>query len=271
MIEFSVLLPICSKEKVKEVKECLDSILNQTLLPNEIVIIKDGKLPPSLDKYINNFYHKNKEIVYVYSFEENRGLGAALKDGIELCKYPYIARMDADDICVKDRFEKQVNYLEKNQVDVLGGWIEEYDSEMVTKIGTREVPTDEKEILKKGKYRTTFNHTTVMLKKQKVLDVGNYENVAIEDYILWTKMFINKAKVHNLKDILVKVRTSDDMYKRRRGKQYIKKIVSMEKRLLDMRYINVFQYIYNISIRTCIAILPVKIVKIVYKKILRTK
>lgn len=270
-IKFSVLLPIYIEDQQSCVKECINSLLNQTLPANEIVIVKDGKLLDDTEKLLNDFYSRNQKIIKIYSFDEHKGLGLALRDGVLLCKYPYIARMDADDVCVKDRFEKQIKYLETNDIDVLGGWIEEYNEKMTETIGIRKVPSEERDIIKKGKYRSPFNHPTVIFRKQKIIEVGNYENAFIEDYILWGKLLTNNAKVHNLDEILVKCRVNDNSYKRRSGKKYIFDVIYMEKKLLKMKYINIFQYVYNLIIRIIVSCFPINFIKIIYRKLLRKK
>lgn len=133
-MKFSVLLSVYNGENAENLKEALQSIINQSRKPNQIVIIKDGKLNEQLEQTIKNIYDKYPDIIKTYGYEENKGLGYALQKGITICDYEYVARMDSDDIARKNRFKIQMEYLEKHpDIDVLGGYIQEYDEEMKTK------------------------------------------------------------------------------------------------------------------------------------------
>lgn len=120
-ILFSVLISVYKKEKAEYLKRALQSVINQTLKPTEIVIVKDGPLTKELDDCIEDFQKQNSKLFKILSFKENRGLGLALRDGVKACKYEYIARMDSDDISKLDRFEKQFNYLQKHPETALLG------------------------------------------------------------------------------------------------------------------------------------------------------
>ena len=124
-MEFSVLIPIYSGEKVENFKECLESVINQTKKPNEILIIKDGQLTEGLNKLIEKIIEENNEIgIRTHQIQENVGVGMASNIGTELCKYEYIARIDSDDISEPYRFEEQINFLKKHRdIDILGGYI----------------------------------------------------------------------------------------------------------------------------------------------------
>ena len=112
-IQFSALISVYKKEKPEYLKTALQSIINQTLQPTEIVIVKDGLLTQELDDCIKEYEKQYPELIKIIAFEENRGLGLALRDGVVACKYDYIARMDSDDIAKPERFAKQFQYLKQ--------------------------------------------------------------------------------------------------------------------------------------------------------------
>lgn len=123
-IQFSVLISVYKKEKAEYLKQALQSVINQTLKPTEVVIVKDGILTKELDECIEDFQRQHPKLFKILTFKENRGLGLALRDGVKACKYEYIARMDSDDISKPDRFEKQFGYLQKHpETTLLGTWI----------------------------------------------------------------------------------------------------------------------------------------------------
>ncbi len=271
MINISVLMSVYYKEKPSYLKESIQSIINQTLQPNQIVIIKDGKLGKELEDILKEFKNKYTNLIDIYPLKENKGLGSALRYGVQKCKYEYIARMDTDDIAPLNRLEEQSKILNNSDIDILGGYIEECDENMKNVISIRKVPLESEEIKKYAKYQSPFNHGTVIIKKETLIKIGNYKpNIELEDYELWSRMIINNCKMKNIDKILGKFRTSKDMYKRRNGRKQIKKIIQIENILLDYKIINIFQYIYNILIRSILAITPVGIKKEIYKIIRRT-
>ena len=110
-MKFSVLMSVYKNEKAEYLNTALKSIVNQSLMPNEIIIVKDGILTDELDKCLDDFYEAYENIVKVIPFAENRGLGLALRDGVLACSNEYIARMDTDDIAFSNRFEEQFEFL----------------------------------------------------------------------------------------------------------------------------------------------------------------
>ena len=119
MIKFSVLMSIYAKESPEFFSQALDSLAEQTVPADEIVIVKDGVVGEKLESVLVQYAAKLP--LKVVGYEQNRGLGYALAFGLQHCRYDWVARMDADDIAVKDRFEKQIAYLEQHpEIGLLG-------------------------------------------------------------------------------------------------------------------------------------------------------
>ena len=119
-MKFSVLISVYYKEKPEFLRGSLKSIIKQTLLPDEIVLVEDGQLTQPLYEVINDFKQEFK-CTKVVCLKENAGLGVALNEGLKHCTYDVVARMDSDDECYPIRFEKQINYLKENpDIDVVG-------------------------------------------------------------------------------------------------------------------------------------------------------
>jgi len=129
-VKFSVLLSIYYKEKPEYFRECMESIYSQTVLPDEIVLVEDGRLTDELYEAISDYECRLSEISFVtVKLEKNSGLGLALAEGIKHCSNELVARMDTDDICVPDRFERQLNAFSENPgLDIIGGYISGEDS-----------------------------------------------------------------------------------------------------------------------------------------------
>lgn len=113
---YSVLMSVYYKENPDYFIASLKSIVNQTLKPDQIVIVKDGKLTEKLDQVIEEFVRKEPELFYIVSLDKNVGLGRALDEGLKYCKNELVARMDSDDISLPDRCGIQVEFLRKIQI-----------------------------------------------------------------------------------------------------------------------------------------------------------
>lgn len=269
-MKFSALISVYKKENPVFFKIAIESILNQSLMPSEIVIVKDGILTESLDAVIETFVLKHPDLFFIVQLDENKGLGKALAIGVEACNYEYIARMDSDDICAVDRFETQIEFMIRNPtVDVCGMWIEEFGQEIGDIKSLRKVPELSADIWQMLKKRNPMNHVTVMLKKDSVLKVNNYEGMtSYEDYYLWAKMLKNGCEFANISKIGVYVRVGNNMIGRRVGLIYYKSEYVFFKKLYEMNVINIYRLVINMFIRL-VRFLPMPIIREIYKNLLR--
>ena len=129
------------KEKAEYLKLALDSIINQTLKPDEIVLVQDGKLTEELYAVITEYLQKYSDIFKTYALQQNQGLGKALNFGMQKCSYEIIARMDTDDIAEPNRFELQIKEFEQDKELMLcGGQIAEFADNPKEITGHRNVP-----------------------------------------------------------------------------------------------------------------------------------
>ena len=124
----TVLMSVYYKEKPDYLIACLDSMLNQTYLPDEIVLVKDGPLTDELDSVIEEYVGKAPQVFRLVPLSENVGLGKALAIGVEASSHQLIARMDTDDIAIPERLEKQRNYfIENPATSIVGSNIIEFE------------------------------------------------------------------------------------------------------------------------------------------------
>lgn len=264
---YSVLMSVYYKEKPENLKESIQSILNQTLKSNDIVLICDGPLNEELDEVIASF----KNQINVYRFEKNQGLGHALQYGVLKCKNEYIARMDTDDIAREDRCEKELNYLLEHQdISIVGSNVDEFTTNVKEIKSSRIVPENNEEIVKFSKTRNPFNHPTVMFKKSDIIAAGNYKDVRfMQDYFMWIDLLSSGYKGHNIQESLVYMRADENLYKRRSGKTYFK----IQKQLLDYmkekNYITKKQYIKSFIIRCGSSFAPNWLRQKLFKKFMR--
>lgn len=194
-------------------------MLNQTLMPDEIVILKDGKLTAELDHVIDQFVNHYPNLFQVVTLEDNVGLGRALDIGIEYCKNELIARMDSDDISLPERCEMQVNaFLENPRLSIIGTMMDEFYDEPSKIVSSRIVPTEHDEIVKYIKRRSPFNHPTVMFRKSEVVRCGGYGNLRRkQDLDLFSRMLNNNCIAANIDKSLLLFRSNTDSFKRRKS------------------------------------------------------
>ena len=270
--EFSVLMSIYYKEDAKFLKKCFESILdNQTIKPTEIVLIKDGELTKELDKVINNYVKKYPKVMNVYPLEENVGLGKALQIGLTKCKYDLVMRMDTDDIAVPNRFELQLDYMNKNKnVSVIGGYIEEFIEDEKEEKRLKTMPLSYEEVIKYSKFRNPLNHMTVCFRKKDILEVGNYQPLHyLEDHYLWSRLLVNGKIVENIPEVLVYARIGNGFNERRGSKNYIKGWKFLQKYLYDNKYITLYQRLRNLLGMYVMVYTPSFVREFLYNKILR--
>ena len=271
-MEFSVLLSLYYKEQPSFLRQSLDSILTQTVLPSEIVLVEDGKLTPELDNVVEE-YEKKYDIIKVIKLETNQGLGKALNEGLRHCTYDIVARMDTDDISKPERFEKQIKEFENDpDLCAVSSWIDEFHDNKDNVTSTRKVPETNDEIVKYGKRRNPFNHPSVMFKKKEIEKVGGYKSFYLfEDYYLWARLILNNCKLKNIQESLLLFRANDEMFKRRGGWKYALTEIKFQRRLNSIGYINFVEMMTNITLRTTTRMIPNKLRSAIYKFFLRKK
>lgn len=217
--DYSVLMSVYEKENPNYFKASIESMLTQTLPPEQIVIVKDGKLTKELN-HIVDYYEKNNENLFtIVELEENVGLGLALNEGLKACRNELVARMDTDDLSVENRCELQVNEFEKNKnLSILGSSIAEFEDSPDKIMSARVVPTKHQDIVNFSRRRNPFNHPTVMYKKSEVLKVGGYGDYRRnQDLDLFVRMLQNGCIAKNLEQPLVLFRANRENLKRRKS------------------------------------------------------
>lgn len=269
--KFSVLMSLYIKEKKEYFDECMKSMLRQTVIPNEIVIVFDGPISKELSDCVKKYTQDYPNWIKIIKNEKNKGLGLALADGVPECTYELIARMDTDDIARSDRFEKQLKmFIDNPDLDICGSNIIEFEGDISNVLSKRDVPLTHDEIAKYQKQRSAFNHMTVMYKKSTVLKAGNYENCPLmEDDMLWIRMLLVGAKCANIDDYLVYARTGYAMIERRGGFSYYKKYKNGRKKILDTGYISKWDYYKTIFVQFIVALVPKKLRLLIFTRFLR--
>ncbi|SDP89185.1 Glycosyl transferase family 2 [Eubacterium maltosivorans] len=271
--EFSVLISVYKNDNPKYFKLALESIINQTVKPGEIVLVIDGPVSQSILQIINDT-KKSFTMLKKVQLENNMGLGIALQKGLEHCQYELVARMDSDDISVPDRFAQQLEiFMNNKNLSIVGGFVDEFEKDPKKIITQRIVPLEDKDIKRFMTRRNPMNHPTVMFKKQAVLEAGNYQDWHYnEDYYLWIRMSQKGCQFKNINKVLVHMRVGEGMYNRRGGKKYFKSQAKLFEYMKKENIISYPHYLKNIIERYIGQVLmPVNIRTYLYQRVLRQK
>ena len=269
-LNFSVLISVYQKEQPAYLQQSLESIFTQTLLPNEVVLVKDGPLTTELDQVVEAYRQKHPELK-VIPLPQNQGLGKALNEGLKNCSYDIVARMDTDDIAKPNRFEKQIKVLREHpDISVVSSWIDEFVDNPKHVISTRKLPETPDELYEYGKKRSPVNHPVVMFRKQAVLDSGSYIHYPLlEDYYLWARMMVNGVKFYNIQESLLYFRASLDMFRRRGGWGYALTEARLQFLFVGIGYISLGRFFKNIIGRFVVRLIPNGLRGWIYRKLLR--
>lgn len=219
-MKISVVMPVYNAEKYLD--EAIESILNQTYKDFEFIIINDGSTDKSL-AIIEKYKNQDERIVLIS--RENRGLIASLNEGIELAKGEYIARMDADDISLSQRFKKQLELMEKKNLDICGCHYARKNSNNKY-LDTIYTPLDEYSLLLYLILTVPFAHGSVMIRKRFIIkshiEYGLNNIKYAEDKAFWIDMFRNNAKFGNVNEVLFEYRELNNSISKVKAKEYDK-------------------------------------------------
>ena len=210
------------KEDERLLCESIESILNQTYRDFEYIIILDYP-DNDVHKSVIEEYALKDDRIHFYINEKNIGLTDSLNRGLSLCHGEYIARMDADDISLPDRLERQVKYLEKNHYDLIGGITEMINENGSLLYSIKSVPTDPKKINKALRYSQCIAHPTWLGRKEVFEKNAGYRHMPLcEDYDFTLRAVLNGFVVSNLNEAVLKYRmTSNSISRSNLFEQYL--------------------------------------------------
>lgn len=269
--EFSVCMSVYKNDNPQDFYGAVMSIYQQTCPPEEIVLVIDGPVPDEMLETINRLKAETC-IMNVIPLEKNMGHAIARQTGLEAASNNLCAVMDADDVSVSNRFEKQLQAFEEHpEVSVVGGLINEFIHGTDNIVGVRNVPETDSDIKQYLKSRCPMNLVTVMLKKNDIMQVGGYKDwYCEEDYYLWIRLALAGYKFYNIQENLVNVRVGDEMYQRRGGKKYFQSEARLQKYMHEHKLISWPRCVYNILIRwTVQVVMPNKLRGWVFRKFAR--
>ncbi len=270
-MKLSVLMSVYAKESPAFLRECLESLSAQTRPAEELVLVEDGPIGDELRQVIEHF--RVRLSIRSVRLPSNMGLGAALRLGLAACRSELVARMDTDDVCAPERFERQLQFLEEQpEVDVVGSAVAEFDSDWMAPHSVRRLPAHGKELLRIARMRTPLNHQTVMFRRESVMAAGSYQPChGFEDYHLWARMLVAGARLCNLVEPMVYARCGNGMQERRGGWGYMRREISVQFLLRRIGLITTLDCLRNIVARSPVRLAPSCFRAFFYRAFLRTR
>lgn len=214
---FSALLTVYAGESPVFLDECLASIAAQELMPDEVVVIQDGRitheLAAVLDKYLDVFDGR----LHITGYSKNRGRGYASNMGINRCTGDIIIKIDSDDLYAPEMFRTVVAcFAADKALDIMGSFLTEFDNETGREIALKKTPVTHEEILAYSRMRSPFNNSGLAFRRSTALAVGGYNDLErCEDYDFAVRMLAYGAKSANLPRPLVRCRVTKAHMKRR--------------------------------------------------------
>lgn len=269
-------MSVYQKENPEYLRAAVESVLGQTVPPEEVVLVCDGPLTEALDRVIAE-YERHEIAFRVVRLPENGGLGKALNEGLKYCSCEWIARMDTDDLSTPDRCEKQLKFLEQHpEVDAMSGTIAEFQGEALDGksaekevLSYKTVPKTQDEISAYIKQRNPINHPCVMFRKSRVESAGGYQLCPyFEDYDLWVRMYKEHAVFANLPDTLLYMRING-MHQRRGGLRYAKCVIDFRVKMYRNRVITFGEFLPMTAVRVLVSLMPNSLRRFLYEKKLR--
>lgn len=256
-MSFSVLLPVYQRDQPAHFRRALESATSdQTLPPDEVVLVQDGPVPADLGAAIDAGIENSPVPVNHVVLRQQMRLGPALQAGLAECSHDIVARADADDVSVPERFAAQIPVLAAG-VGLVGSAMQEFDDATDRPGAIRRRPETAQEIREYAAFHNPFNHPTVVYRREQVLAAGGYEDLPyMEDYWLFARMLANGTVARNLPEPLVRYRTGEELYSRRGGLAPLRSDWQMQRQLRQMGMTTNPQYLRNMVTRTGYRLVP---------------
>lgn len=267
-------MSVYNKEKPEFFDASLNSMVHQTILPEQIIIVEDGPLGEQLKQVEKKYIQQYGDMFTVVPIETNSGLANALNKGLDKSRNEYVARMDSDDISLPDRCEKELKeFIIHPELSIVGSDMDEFLDSPEIIISRRVVPRTEEEIIKFGRRRNPFNHPSVMFRLNDVVKCGGYniKRKRAQDYELFVTMVNLGFHAKNIPESLLKFRSNSGSIKRRKKWSHCKAHIDVVKTLCKKGYSSVLDVIVVFGGQIIMFVVPESIARVISNNILRRK
>lgn len=263
----AVIMSLYKSDILEYVKLAVESILHQTFCDFDFYIQYDGPVKDDVDKYLSSI---DDGRIKICKRNENKGLAYSLNEllgTVMSMGYQYIARMDADDISLPERFEKQIAYMDVHkEIECVGTWAIEIKSDG-SEYYRKQMPESHEGCWKQFMIRDCMIHPTVVFRRSYIEKAGLYslDTYFGEDTMMWAQGFVNDCKFANITEYLFKFRLNDDFFNRRRGWKHAKGILILRWKVNRMLHYPLKSYLYAIAYAGA-KMMPKGILNMIYKK-----
>lgn len=271
MENYSVLMLVYKGEEASNFRAAIQSMLDQTVMTDDFVIVCDGPLTEELDAVLDAYTARYPGLFHIVRLPENVGEGLAGNPGIRACRNDLVAKMDSDDLSVPDRCEKQLaRFAAKPELALVGGIIEEFDNRTGRVNAARCLPLDHEGICRFARRRSPINNVTAMYRRSAVLAAGGYRDLRRgTDYDLYLRMLIDGCRAENLPDTLVKVRVDAGDYRRRASWTTLKSCAGIWWYACRKGFSSPVDLLVCLAGQTFLVLCPGRVQQMLYQKFLR--
>lgn len=270
MGRYSVLTTVYVKDKPEHLKMSIDSMLNQTVLTDDYVIVKDGPLNAELDSVING-YTARYNFFNIVALRKNEGLGIALNKGLQKCTNDLVARLDSDDVSEPNRCELQLKAFGVDpSLVIVGSDMYEFDNDPQQVTNLKIMPHTSEEIYRYGKRRNAFNHSSVMFRKSVIEYHGSYSPMRrSQDIELFSRILYAGNRCQNINKPLIRFRCNGTRVQRKKSWENVSSDIKIFYRNLLMGYTSITDFTYVLVAQVSFYILPKRAAGYLYRKIFR--
>ena len=265
--EFSLLLPVYARDTADFLRLAFESsVTQQTLRPAEVVVVQDGPVPQALAAELVRIERESPIPVRIVKLAANVGLTKALNAGLDACSYPVVARMDADDVSLPERFAKQWELM-SGGYDLVGTGMSEFEVDPDAPVAERIPPTGPDRIRAHARTHNPFNHPTMMYRRDALARVGNYEPFGkMEDYWLGVRLIAAGARVENIAEPLVRYRVGSGAFARRGGWKEAQTEWALQRAMREIGFISRGEYLRNVVMKGVYRLLPAGLKRVLFRR-----
>lgn len=253
-------------------REALAGLERQSRMPDEVLLVADGRLTPELDRVIEQVQNAGGLNLRRVDIARRSGAGIARAMGVRVATTDYIAIADADDVSLPFRLEAQAAVLDSGDADAVGAAMHESDADVGTALGVRRLPQSHPEIARLARMNNPVNHPTLMFRRANVLEVGNYRDIPwLEDYDLVVRLLARGHRLHNLPAILVSYRGGAAAQRRRRARSIGRAEWKLQQTLRAEGLISGRRMLANFAVRSAYRLVPDRLALPVYQRLFLTE
>lgn len=271
--KYSVLMSACASDNPAWLVDAIESMLAQTLPPEEFVIVEDGPLTSELGAVIFRYERDHSGLFKIVRIPENKGLGFALAAGVLECRNELIARMDSDDFSDPARCQTILNRMDRcPSLALVGCSVDEFMGSHQNVVASVRLPTEPNDAYAFAKKKIPIRHSSIIFRKSAILDVGNYRDLRrSQDYDLIVRLLVKGYQVANVPEVLHYMRVDEDFYRRRGGFERAKLLARQRYQFYRYGFYGRLEWMVYAAIHIVVCLMPNSMRVFFYQRFLRAQ